>query len=262
MKESFATPFVSVVKPFSATTLPSGQLFGLDRSLPGSPSAGVRRRTRRRGAAVQTGQRRPVHLVRRLQLIDLHAALGHLRLAVQRLGLQLQLDRLAVGLPVVGADHRFEGGVADADGAVGGARLARAVGHIGVDLEDEGRLVLLRHLGVRLGGELDLERAIGPGPGRAVGDFLALALRPAAAPPTPPPRHAHLAHDAVFDRRAVHGGAGVVHRVAGEADLLVELRGGLRGIERHLELRPLVFLDPEVGQRPAPAPRPGGTSGP
>ena len=172
LNDSFATPLVSVVKPFSATTLPSGQLFGFDRSLPGSPSpASPPPNSPTVPPRFRTGQRGPVHSFRRLQVIDLHAALGHLRLAVQGLGLQLQLDRLVLGLPILGADHRFEGGVADADGAVGGARLARAVGHIGVDLEHKGRLVLLRHLRVGLGGELDLERAVGRRPWLCRGRF-------------------------------------------------------------------------------------------
>jgi hypothetical protein len=32
LNDSFAAPLVPVVNPFSATTLPSGQLFGLERS--------------------------------------------------------------------------------------------------------------------------------------------------------------------------------------------------------------------------------------
>ena len=35
--------------------------------------------------------------------------------------------------------------------------------------------------------------------------------------------------------------------MAGQADLFVELGGGLRGVERHLKFGPLVFLDPESG---------------
>ena len=40
------------------------------------------------------GQRRLVHFVRRLQVINLQASLSHLRFAVQRLRFQLQLDRV------------------------------------------------------------------------------------------------------------------------------------------------------------------------
>src|SRR5207245_11711265 len=111
--------------------------------------------------------------------------------------------RLVVRLPLVRAHGRFEGGVAHADGAVRRPRFARAVGHVGVDLEHKGWLILLRDLPVGHSGESDFERAISLAPRHAVLDCLALTAVPVAAIPTPPPRHPHLPHHAVSDLRPV-----------------------------------------------------------
>ena len=92
------------------------------------------------------------------------------------------------------------------------------------------------------------------GAGGAVGDFLALAAE--ARRPRHQPHHQGIRTSRTtryLTWRAVHRGAGVAHGVAGEADLVVELGGGLGRIESDLELGPLVFLDAEMA---APCARP------
>jgi len=102
-------------------------------------------------------QRRTVDLCRRPQRVNLDLAGGGLRFAIEHPGLQFQFHGLGIRLPVVGADPGFQGGVAHLQMAAGGARFARAVGHVRMNLEHENRLILLRHLGIGPGVELNLE---------------------------------------------------------------------------------------------------------
>ena len=106
-------------------------------------------------------------------MVNLQHAFRRLGLAVEGLRGDGDLDRLLLGLPVVGRQGRFQGGVADVDTLVAGAGLAGRVGHVGRDREVEGRLVLLRHGEIGLGHELDGEAAVRLRDGGAMGDVLA-----------------------------------------------------------------------------------------
>ena len=52
-------------------------------------------------------QVRPMHFVRLLQAINLHAALGHLRFAIESRCGDTRFDRLVLSLPVAGAQCRL-----------------------------------------------------------------------------------------------------------------------------------------------------------
>src|ERR1700758_4929908 len=86
-----------------------------------------------------------------------------------------------------------------------------------------------------------------------MGNLLAFTLVPGPTQPTPPPRHADLAHYAVFDLAVIDRGACVTKRVSLDADLFIELRSGFWCIQRHFELRPFVFFDLEVSDAPRAA---------
>ena len=194
-------------------------------------------------AAIISAQARALDSRRFLQAMNLHLAIGGLRFAIERRRANRQRHRLVLRLPLDGGKRGRERGEADVHGALRGTRLARRVGDIRVDGVAEGRLVLLRNAGVRLRIKLDGEHAVRSGARRAVGDLLA-ALRARRTPPIPAPpiRPAHLANDAILHLRAIDRRAGVALGLAGERDLVVQLRRRLRRVERHLELRPLVFL--------------------
>ena len=115
---------------------------------------------------------RPHDLFRLLEAVDLQRPFGPLRLAVERGRGELDLDRLAGRKPIAGGERGPQGRVAGLHRPLRGAGFAVGVGHVGKDLVLEDRLVFLRHGKVRLGDELDLERAVGLGLGRAVGDLL------------------------------------------------------------------------------------------
>ena len=130
-----------------------------------------------REPAVESGGRqnvRPRDLFRLLEAINLQRTFGLLRLAVQGGRRQTDFHRL-VGrrCQSSAASDASQRRVAGLHGPLGGAGLAVGVGHVGRDLVAEDRLVLFGHGRVGLGDELDRERAVGRGFGRAVGDFLA-----------------------------------------------------------------------------------------
>ena len=100
-----------------------------------------------------------MHFVRLLKPINLHAALGHLRFAIERRRGDTRFDRLVLRLPVAGAQCRLQRGEADIDAALGGSRLAGGVGHVRVNAEAERRLVLFRNLRIGPGNEFNFERA-------------------------------------------------------------------------------------------------------
>ena len=190
---------------------------------------------------------RPGHLFRLLEAVDLQRTFGPLRLAVERRRGKRDLDVLAGGKPIVGAKRCLQGRVAGLDRPLGGAGFAVGVGHVGRDLELEDRLVLLGDREVRLGDELDRERAVGLGLGRAVGDFLRRPAACATRSTSTTSRIADFADDVVADLGPAHRRPGVGHRLALQLDLAAQLGGGLRGVERHLELGPLVLLDVDPG---------------
>ncbi len=109
----------------------------------------------------------------------------------------------------------------------------------------EDRLVFLGDGKVRLGDELDLEGAVGLGFGRAVGDLLRARIggRTPEETPVPPVGIADLADDVIADLGPAHRRPGIGHGLAFKLDLAAQPGGGLRRVERDLELGPLVFLD-------------------
>ncbi len=189
-------------------------------------------------------QRRALDLLGLFEAVDFHVALGERGFAIERAGRDAQVGGLGFHEPLGGGERGGEGGVADIDRAVGGARLAARIGDIRVDAEDEGRLVFLRNRQIGLGWELDDEGAVVLGRGGAAGDFLARGVaRRTPVKPAPPHGPAHVADDAVFHLRAVDGRAGVARGGAGERDGFIELRGGFGCGEGDLEFRAFVFLD-------------------
>ena len=85
-------------------------------------------------------------------------------------------------------------------------------------------------------------------------DFLT-GLPPRRAPgiPAPPIGPADLAHHVVVHEGIVHRGAGVALGLALEGCFVIQPGGGRGSVERHLELRPFVFLDVEGGGAGGPA---------
>ena len=197
-------------------------------------------------AAIISAQARALNFRRLLEPMNLHLAFGGLRFAIQRRRANRQRHRLVRRLPLTCGKRGGERGEADVHGTLRGTRFARRVGDIRRNAEAKRRLVLLGNAGVRLRVELDVEDAVRSGARRAVGDFLA-ALRAGRTPaiPAPPMRPAHFAHDAILHLRAIDRRAGVALGLARERHLVVQLRRRLRRVERHLELRPLVFLHVE-----------------
>src|SRR6266446_6449229 len=108
--------------------------------------------------------------------MDFDAALGNLRLPIQTLRLQGHFNRFVLRLTVLRHHRRFERRVAYSYGPHGRPSLTRAVGHIGIDLEHECRLVLFRDGEIRPGCKFDLKCTIYSGLGGSVRDFLTLAL--------------------------------------------------------------------------------------
>ena len=165
-------------------------------------------------AATQRWSLRPGRF---FESMNLERTFRDLRFAVQGRGSNGQFDRLIVGLPLGGTKRGLQRGVTHVDGALCRTGLARAVGHIGVNLINEGRLLFFRHGQVGLRDELDFERAVRFCARNAVCDFLAaLPLRSAPRIPAPPVGIAHFARHTILHLRAIHGGARVAQRVACE----------------------------------------------
>ncbi len=186
-----------------------------------------------------------MHLLGRLQAVNLHRALGRAAFAVERLGLDLHLNRFLGRLPIVGIHRRLQRRVADPNAPRGRAGFARTVGHVRGDVVNEDRLALLGHGAVRHGVERDLEPALAIGFGGTVSDFL-LRLLP-TVPPVPPGREPHFAHDAVADLTAIDRRAGVRLGLARQYNVLTQPRRVVRGIQGNFELGPLVFFHSHPG---------------
>src|SRR5947207_2024063 len=86
-------------------------------------------------------------------------------------------------------------------------------------------------------------------------DFLtALALwRAPTIIPAPPIGITHFAQDPIFYLRAINSRAGVSHRFARHADLLIQFCRSLGRLQRYLEFGPLVFLHPNGSRTVRPA---------
>src|SRR5258707_764528 len=107
---------------------------------------------------------------------------------------------------------------------IGRACFAGGGGYIHSDMEDKGRVILFRHLGIRFGRDLDFEGAIALGLQPPMGDSLVLILISPPPPTPPPPRHPHISNDVELDTRSVNRSSRIAGRVTGEADFFVQLR--------------------------------------
>ena len=200
----------------------------------------IRRVVRRQGRARHPG--------RCLQVVHPDDSFGYLRLAVQRLGPDRQLDRLAGGLPLRRVQACLQRGVTQANQPVDRAGFTGAVGDLRLHAELEHRFVLRRHGGIGLSHERHGKRTVRGSLSLALTNLLPFFAGQDGAPdPVPPDRPAHLTHHAVPDLGAIDGGAGIGLGLAGDADLLAKARGLCRRIERNKKPRALVFLDLDPG---------------
>ena len=194
------------------------------------------------------GQTGPCCFLRLLEFVDLEHAFRRLRLAIERLRGDGDFNRFFVGLPVIGSQGSFQGGVAHVDTPFAGAGLTGTVRHVSSDTVVESRLILLGHGQIGPSDELNREAAIHFGERCAVSNLLAGAVRrPPPEAPVPPGGIADFAHDAPAQLGPIDGCARVGRRLADQGDLVIEPRGCLGGFECGLEFGPFVLLHADGG---------------
>ncbi len=243
--------------------LPGERLFARGPALPLGGAGGRRLAGATAGAEQVGGHGRVGHL----QLEYRQCARGGNGFAVEGGGAEFQADRPRRLLPLGGVDVGLQGGVAKADHPLAAAGLAGGVGHVHLDPVHERGVVAGGNLLVGPRGKRHAELAGGIGGQRAAGDLLRFADAPArVAVIIEPGRQLGQPDHPVTDGRAVDGGAGVGLGLAGDGDRVAQPEFALGRLELHIELGPLVLLNPAVAlpgglaatSRMAPSSRPVG----